>query len=177
MKKVFAILLAGVFTLYLAGVQMVYWAKIDVAKEQSFMHTSNNKLSAGETKVFSFSQEQYRNLNWAEQDKEFTYTSQHYDIVKIEHIQGQIRITCYIDSPETEIANAFASLFQKFFSPAQQSKNTENNIAGKIYKEYLPINYLMVSEQQNFSFCFISTQQDYIPFSAIADIWHPPAIS
>jgi hypothetical protein len=154
---------------------MIYWAKIDSAKEQSFSLISSNKLATDETKVFLFNESQYNKLNWAEQDKEFTCNGQHYDIVNIKNVNGQIKVTCYSDNTETEIANAFNNLLQKFFSPVQQSKNTENNIAGKIYKEYLPIDYLMVPVLQNTSISFVSQHKDCISFSAIADIWHPPA--
>jgi len=154
---------------------MIYWAKIDGAKEQSFSVINNKKLAANETKAFSFSANQYNKLNWSEQDEEFTYNGQCYDIMKIQHSNGQINITCYTDNAETEIANAFNSLLQKFFSPVQQSKNTENNIAAKIYKEYLPIKHTAILKEELSIISFVTTKQAYTSCSAISDIWHPPA--
>ena len=154
----------------------MYWLKIDNTRAGSFAHIKSNKIGKSETKEFVFERTEYGKLQWTEDDKEFIYSNERYDIVSIQYSTDKVKLVCYKDNEETEITTAFNKILDRFFSPRHQSKNSENDIASKISKEYLPLKYLVCVPEISIVTSFIPAERNFVSISAIADIWHPPSI-
>jgi len=176
MKKTAAILLALVFILYIGGVKILYGLKLDTVKETSFNYIKKGNLNKEETRDFTFTKLQYAELNWADFNKEFTYNNQDYDILSVHTIGNQVKMLCYKDDLETEISTAFNTVLDKLFTPHQQSKNADENMSGKIFKEYLPQEYIPASTLQTSFLTYIFQEHKFISFSPVDSIWHPPSL-
>jgi hypothetical protein len=175
MKKFSAILLTFMFMLYLGGMHVMYLMKIDDAKSVAYHHIKKN-MDKGEVSQFIFSTKDFNDLKWTDKDKEFTLNNERYDIVNISYSGSQVTVVCYKDGKETEIVQALDNLFERLFSPSQQSKNTENDFASKICKEYLPVDHIHLQETITLAFSQIPQERTIASSSPIDDIWHPPAI-
>lgn len=173
MKRIAAIFLTLTFLLYLGGIQLMYWVKIDAAKHNAAALIKNKKCNESTTE-FILTSSQYNALNWSDRNKEFIVDGQRYDITAIEYVSGGIKITCYQDSPETEVVSAFQKFAERFFSSHQQSGNTDTDVLSKITKEYLPLNIVLAPESTISSFAFVISEKSYSSLLSIANIWHPP---
>jgi hypothetical protein len=176
MKKATGIGFILIFLFYICGIQLVYTLKISVAKNQSATLINTHKVATNNTCDFSFTPEQYKNLDWSERNKEFSYEGKHYDIISLAFYTDEIKATCFDDSKETSLVDEFAGLMKRMFS--QNQKTDENNdLASKICKEYLP----NITFTPTFFFqvlrtinapCVLVNQH-----ALVADVWRPPSLS
>jgi hypothetical protein len=176
MNRIAAIFLTLTFVLYLGGMQLMYWVKIDNAKRDATATILRHSAKAVDTKDFSFTTSQYNSLSWLDKNKEFIFDGQHYDIAGIEYLSGSIKVSCYNDNEETEIANAFQKFSNKLFSTHQQSNSSDNDVLSKITKEYLPLNPVLVQPKIEKSISIITKENTPTLSLLTADIWHPPSI-
>jgi hypothetical protein len=176
MKGAAVIFLTLTFVLYLGGMQLMYWVKMDSAKHKAAEFVQNHSTKTSETKDFVFTSSEYNALQWLEKNKEFVIAGQRYDIETISYSSEGVKITCYSDNEETEIANEFQAFSERLLSTHPQSNSSDNDILSKITKEYLPINlvFLQPGVEKRTSLMVVEN----IPLSAspISDIWHPPAV-
>jgi len=162
--------------LYLGGIQLVYWVKMNSAKHEAASFIQNRNFAASDTRYFVFTTAQYKALQWLEENKEFNFNGQHYDITDLQYMSDGVKITCYSDNEETEIANAFQKFADKFFPAHQQSSNSDNDLISKLTKDYLPLVFeFNFSTFEKSSSCFIK-EDIHSPLSLPASIWHPPTI-
>jgi hypothetical protein len=176
MKRATGFFLAFIFILYLGGIEVFYTLKVGVVKKQSAALISNHKIQLDNTVSFSFTPSQYQSLNWSERNKEFTYNEEHYDIVSIDFYSDEIKVVCFDDSNETGVVSEFTGFMKRMFSQSQSSDNSNNDMASKICKEYLPNQNI----SQLFFFHVITTiQADCVlvnRHALVADIWRPPSL-
>src|ERR1700722_19469984 len=144
MKRVATLFLILTFLLYLGGMQLMYWVKIDNAKREATATLLRHSAKIADTKDFTFTSSQYNSLNWLEKNKEFVLYGQRYDIATLEYNSKGVKIACYTDNEETEIANAFNQFANKLYSTTEQSSNTNNDLLNKITKEYIPLSLLFL---------------------------------
>jgi hypothetical protein len=176
MKRIACIFLTSLFLLYLGGIQLLYWVKMNKAKYEATAFTQKQDLKTTDTKNFLFTNDQYALIKWLEANKEFSINGQRFDIINIEKTQEGIKITCYNDNEETEIAQAFQKFADKLFPIHQQSNNSDTDVISKITKEYTSLHY-----EFNFSI-FEKSNSVFIPedtHSSISlpdNIWHPPTL-
>lgn len=177
MKKATGLFLILVFVTYLAGVEAYYSLKLKISKETISALITHKNIQVAKTASFSFSPTQYQNINWQERNKEFIYNGRHYDIISLNFYSDEISMVCFDDSNETSIANALTGFMEHMFSQAPASNNSNNDIANKICKEYLP----NTSVPQNFFFHVITTIETHRVlvnrYAPIAAIWHPPSLA
>jgi hypothetical protein len=175
MKRLAGILLVSVFMLYLGGIQLMYWLKMDGAKQKASLSIQNHNLKKADIKDFVLTSSQYNSLNWLEKNKEFTLNNQLYDIAGIEYSSNGIKITCYTDNEETELADAFGKFADRFFSTNQQSNGSENDLINKITKEYLPLPSIFSFAVFEKEITSIIKNDIHCSVSLPDNIWHPPA--
>ena len=165
-----------IFLLYLGGMQLVYWVKLDEAKYKASEQISNHALDCSNTKDFVFTTDQYKGLHWIETDKEFEFQGHRYDIATLQYLNNGIKLTCYNDNEETEIAQAFQKFADKFFPIHKQSNNSDNDVISKITKEYTALNYeFNFSTFENNNSVFIQ-EDTHSSISLPDNIWHPPTL-
>ncbi|MGP8214317.1 MAG: hypothetical protein ACLQQ4_02005 [Bacteroidia bacterium] len=174
MKKLSAIFLTLTFMLYLGGLQLMYWVKIDNAKHEAAMFIGKH-INASNAKDFVFTSSQYSSLEWLEKNKEFIFEGQRYDITTIEYSSSGVKVSCYSDNEETELAKEFQQLANKLFSSHQQSNGSDNDVFSKITKEYLPLSLIFLQPRFKKSISVITTENTPALTSLVANIWHPPA--
>ena len=154
----------------------MYWLKIDSAKTESRKLINDSSCDLDGTKEFVLSSSEYNELTWSERNKEFVENDLRYDIVSIQYLpDDQVKMECYPDGKETDMVDALSGFIEKMFSSQPQSPNDSNNdISGKIYKEYLPVERLVPFL---FPRVLNSIKADCVlvnAFALIAAIWHPP---
>jgi hypothetical protein len=177
MRKIISTLLTLIFVLYLGGVQVMYWVKMSTCKQQVQTLIHGHKLSRKNTIDFSFTPSEYSALSWSEENKEFNYKGQRYDIMAMQFYSDKILITCYSDDNESILVEAFSGFIKKMFSSSQQNNNSNNDIASNIYKEYIPAESPV---PLFFSRVLISIEAKcvLVDVSAKIDaIWHPPTLA
>ena len=164
MKRIASIFLALTFILYLGGIQLMYWVKIECAKYKATEFVLNHIDKKSSAKDLIFTSSQYNALQWLDKNKEFVLNGQRYDIAAIVYSSEGVKISCYSDNEETEIANAFQSFSERLLSTHQQSNNSDNDILSKITKEYLPLS--LISRQPRFEKRSSFIVVENIPLSA-----------
>jgi hypothetical protein len=177
MRKFLNILLALTFIFYIGGLQVMYWVKMYVCKQQSASLIQTGKLQGSQTVQFTFTPSEYNSLSWTEQNKEFTYIGERYDIASIQYFSDKVMVRCYTDKEETELADAFSGFIKKMFSSPQTPNEKNHDIAGKIYKEYLHVKPLVPSF---FDKALVSVKATCVlvnTSAAIENIWRPPCAS
>jgi hypothetical protein len=176
MKRTTGLFLSLLFLFYLGGIEVFYTLKMSVVKRQSAEGISNHKISLNNTCTFSFTPSQYSNLNWSERNKEFTYNGKHLDIISLAFYTDEIKVVCFDDSNETSLVDEFTGFMKKMFSQGSSSDNSNNDMANKICKEYLP----NPTVPQSYFFHVITTIKANCVlvnhYAPIAGIWHPPSL-
>jgi len=175
MKRVAALFLTLTFLLYLSGMQLMYWVKIDNAKHDATVTILRHSTKIIDTKYFTLTSSQYNSLNWLEKNKEFVLDGQRYDIATTEYSSTGVKISCYTDNEETEIANAFHQFANKLYSTNEQSNSNGTDLLNKITKEYIPLGLLLLHPKYEKSSPVLVEENAPTFSSLIADIWHPPA--
>jgi hypothetical protein len=176
MKGLAAIFLILTFVLYLGGIQLMYWVKMDSAKYKAAEFVQTHSTKSSQTKDFVFTSSQYDALQWLEKNKEFVSNGQRYDIASIVYSAEGVKISCYNDNEETEIANAFQMFSERLLSTHQQSNSNDNDILSKITKEYLPLSLVFLQPRFEKQSSFMVVENIPLSASPISDIWHPPAV-
>ncbi len=175
MKKIAAIFLSFLFLIYLGGIQVMYWVKIDGAKKDASAFLNNNKFKKNSDTKLLFTTAQYNSLGWSDNNKEFTYNCQLYDVSEIKYVAGGVEVQCYADNAETEVVNAFHNFIDHLLSSQSRSGSSDNDMISKIIKEYVSIKITPIPD----SFCFniipFASKAKLYTFSLPASIWHPPA--
>jgi hypothetical protein len=177
MKRLTSILLVLTFILYLGGVQIMYWVKMSVCKQETHFLIQNHEIDKSGTIAFSFTPSEYKSLSWSEENKEFTYKGQRYDIIGMQFFSDEIIIKCFSDNNETNLVDAFSGFIKKMFASPQHTDDNNTDIASNISKEYLPAESLVSSF---FSSVLISIAAKCVLVDVSAkidDIWHPPILA
>lgn len=177
MKKITSILLTLTFVLYLGGIQAFYWVKMSVHKQEVHSLVQHNKIRQNTTVSFSFTSSEYNSLSWSEQNKEFTYEGQRYDIIEIQYCSDEIIAICYSDRDETNLVAAFSGFMKKMFSAPQHTGKNNTDIANNICKDYMPSKAIT----PYFNACELVALETTYAFVNVynghSDVWRPPAMA
>jgi len=173
--RVMAMVLLFAMVHYVAGYRLMYSLGILYTKEQAkeCMTEKNDNI-----KKITFSTSDYNSLKWTEENKEFSFNNQMYDVVSIQKLGTCYVLTVYADDPETELITAFHNFEKEIFHPDQSNKGTKSaeDIMSSFQKECTAIsgwkiNIFTVGLLQP---TLVVPQQYSLQFSD--SIWHPPSI-
>jgi hypothetical protein len=133
-------LLAMVY--YFAGYRIVYFMLTKDAK--SFASAEiKNKNTRKETLVLS--KAEFANAKWTEENKEFSFNGQLYDIISISKTADKYIVLAYADKNETQLVRALNDFVKQLF-PADNSKKNKNaeSVIVALQNEYLPLNAIKI---------------------------------
>lgn len=100
-----------------------------IIKEQIEAGVPKNKLH-----FFSFSEEEYKQIDWTRQDKEFRLGNQMFDIVHVEKTNNSIQLYCINDVEETALFAHLDSIVRQKMAQESTTPNTPLSNAVKILK-------------------------------------------
>jgi hypothetical protein len=158
---------------YVAGYRLMYSLGILYAKEEAkagMVEKTHN------IKKLTLTASDYNSLKWTEENKEFSFNNEMYDVVSMQKTENAYVITVYCDDDETGWVLSLHNYEKEFFHPdqnAQGSKSAESVMAS-FQKEFTPASEFKIN-------IFVSTgliqpvyavQQQPLQISNI--IWHPP---
>lgn len=149
---------AGFYFSYLAGRIKIH------AQVEAMM----NKLQPNQ--LIAIADSSIKQNDWDEKDKEFSYKSEMYDVVKIDTINGQKVFYCLNDTKETTLENTFAEQIEK-----QQNSGKKATSVFFLKIVYMSIEPITLFEAQVFL-----TKTTYPPvlvtkiITRPQDILHPP---
>ncbi len=175
MKKMIAVLLAGLFLLYLAGIQLVYQYRIDCAKESSLGIIKSGGFSQEERMVFYLSPLEFKALDWTEKGKEFTFRDKSYDVIAVVPEAGKLKVTCYKDDEESRLIEDLSQLLGKLFSAHQRSDKPYEGLMGQLLKEYLGMGKVELNPLVSSSWPFLAKKTAIYLSFIFKTVWHPPA--
>jgi hypothetical protein len=162
--------------LYLGGIQLMYWIRLDAAKYDAKAYVEKNISQNFNSQELLLTASQFNSLQWLENNKEFVLNGQRYDIIGITYTSQGVKVNCYSDKEETEIANAFEHFAERLFNAHQQSNSNDTDIISKITKEYLPLKAATLQTRFTNQISFVTAKKFPLLQSPVSDIWHPPAI-
>jgi hypothetical protein len=175
MKKGSSIVLSLIFMLYLGGMQVMYWVKIESAKKEASVFLSSNKFQQNTSTKFMFSRAEFDKFDWSDNNKEFKYKGELYDISQIKYLVNGVELACYSDNTETEVVNAFHSFIEHIYASHSQSGGGDNDLISKITKEYVSVKTAPMPGSFYTNTSPGAAQANKYTFSLPASIWHPPA--
>jgi hypothetical protein len=159
---------------YVAGYRLLYSLGVIYTKnEAKECMTEKNNI-----KKLVLSVSDYSSLKWTEENKEFSFHNEMYDVVNIQKTGNTYIITTYADDPETEVAAALHHVENELFHPDQSNKTSKSaeDILSSFQKDCTPpsgFNMHLVATAGNSNF-IIHARQKYLP-EIFKSIWHPPA--
>jgi hypothetical protein len=130
---------------YIGGYHLIYSLYQQGLKtEMKAFLKENNSSSFGSRLVFTLSGNQIMDpdFSWEEENKEFRYQQEFYDVVSIEKKDGKMILICLKDNEENNLENQLNEIHK--FNKAGHAKSTQNN------NRYFSVFYL--EKQQKFFF-------------------------
>jgi len=159
---------------YVAGYRLMYSLGILYAKEDAKACMTQEN---GNTKKITFSVSDFNSLKWNEQNKEFLFHNEMYDVKTMQKSGNTYIVYAYQDNIETEIITALNNLEKELFHPDQTSKGAKSaeNIMSSFQKDCtaaseFKINMYVLSGLLQSG--FVAQQNSLQVFNTI---WHPPA--
>jgi hypothetical protein len=132
-------LLAMVY--YFAGYRIVYFMLTKDAKTFASAEIKN-KNTRKETLVLD--KTEFASVKWTEENKEFSYNGQLFDIINISKTADKYTILAYADKNETQLVKALNDFVKQLFpSNNKQNKNAESIVVA-LQNEYLPLNAIKI---------------------------------
>jgi len=147
---------------------------MSVCKQETQYLIQNHRLDKSGAIAFSFTPSEYKALSWSEENKEFTFKGQRYDIIAMQFFTDEVIVKCYSDNNETSLVDAFSGFIKKMFTSPQHTDDNNTDIASNISKEYLPAESF---SPVIFSSVLVSIKAKCVLVNVSAgidDIWHPP---
>jgi len=158
---------------YVAGYRLLYSLGIIYTKDEAkeCMVEKNN------IKKLTFSAADYASLKWSEENKEFSFHNQMYDVVSIQKSGNSYTVTAYSDDPETELITAFHHFESELFHPDQSNKGAKSaeDVLSAFQKDFTPPSEfkINISSLHRITYHEVAVQQH--PLQITDNIWHPPA--
>jgi hypothetical protein len=159
---------------YIAGYRLMYSLGILYAKQDAkeCMTKKNN------IQKLTFSATGFSSLNWSEENKEFSFNNEMYDVSNIQKTGDKYIVTVYSDDFETEFVTAFHSFEKELFHPDQSSKGAKSaeDVMSAFQKDFTPASQFNM--QNATSLTNIKPSVDRCKggnsLQAPDNIWHPP---
>ncbi len=122
MKALISYLLLFVFLFNILGYIIVFKiTEIEVKRELK------SKIKSSELHLISFSKNDFDQINWIEEGKEFILNNNMYDIVKKETSDKMVLLYCIDDKQETQLFSNLEEHINKHIAN-QQSKNKNKSV-------------------------------------------------
>ena len=156
---------------YMAGYRLMYSLGILYSKEQAkeCMVEKNNiqKLTLSAT--------DFNSLKWTEDNKEFTFQSEMYDVTGIQKTGNNYLITVYTDDKETGWVSSFHDFEKEIFQPEQSNKGAKSaeDVMSSFQKEYTAVSEFKINIFATELSQLQSDAQQH-PQQISHTIWHPP---
>ncbi len=156
---------------YMAGYRLMYSLGILYSKEQAkeCMVEKNN------IQKLALSVSDFNSLNWTEDNKEFYFHNEMYDVTSIQKSGDNYIVTVYTDEKETGWVSSFHNFEKEIFHPEQSTKGAKSaeDVMSSFQKEYttvseFKINIFAIELSQ------LSNDVKQHPQQVSINIWHPP---
>lgn len=170
--RVMAIFMLFAMFHYMAGYRIMYTLGILYTKEEAKAVVD----SKSNIKKITLSASDYSSLKWTEENKEFSFNNQMYDVAGIEKMGSTYKITAYADDPETEMVTAFHHFENELFHPDQSNKSAKSaeDIMSAFQKDCTPASEFKINIfalTRLFQPAIVVQQH---PLKISDSIWHPP---
>jgi hypothetical protein len=157
---------------YFAGYRLVYFLITSEAK-----YTASAIIKSKSTKLenLQLNTTEFSKLTWTEENKEFVYNGQLYDIVGLTKINNTYSIKAYCDKNETQWVKALHNFVKQLFPANGKNNRNVESILTAFQKEYLPLQKTPGITPD--VICIKQYSQTQIIKSVCPDkgIWHPPS--
>jgi len=159
---------------YVAGYRLIYSLGILYAKKEA----KECMIEKNNTKKLTLSAVDYNSLKWTENNKEFSFHNEMYDVTAIQKSGDNYIFTVYQDDNEASWVSSFHHFEKEIFQPDQATKAAKSaeSIMSSFQKDYTHITEFKINlfSSQGLIQPIVSAQQYIIQFSS--NIWHPPTV-
>jgi hypothetical protein len=170
-----AVVMLVAMTYYFAGYRLVYTLLTKDAQHKA-SSAIENKNTVLEKMVLD--KAEFSKLKWTEDNKEFSYKGQLYDVASVSEIAGWHSIQVYVDKNETSWIKSLNNFVKQLF-PADNSQSNKNaeSIMSAFHKEYVSLNKVSIKPPVITNVIRYSCTLDFTGTCAGTSIWHPPTLS
>ncbi len=158
---------------YVAGYRLMYSLGILLAKEQAKESMVEKKSS---TQKIVLSTADYNALNWTEDNKEFSYNNEMYDVNNIQKSGDNYILTVYSDDKETGWVSSLHNFEKEIFHPDQSGKGAKSaeNVMSSFQKDFTTLSVFKVNIYTVSGLIQPVVADKKQPLQATNNIWHPP---
>ncbi|MEI8201801.1 MAG: hypothetical protein WCH34_02240 [Bacteroidota bacterium] len=156
LNQFIALSLLGVFLFYISGYYVAFGLFrhiIRVEAEQNMIKS----LKYQDLQAFSFNQTLNHDFVWTENNKEFSFKGELFDVVKIISYQGEFQYLCLHDKKESVLMASFSKMLEKDFWGNRTAKHPVSKII-----ELLTLDSFCLNENKSLPAFHPSTKLDFI---------------
>jgi len=121
-KKIFAILLLLSFSVQITGYHLFFHIKQTNIKK-SARSRIRRAIEEGQVEQFVFTSAEAQTLAW-EDDKEFHFKGEMYDVIEKKEVNGNVHIRCIRDKKETELVKNYQKITKDDFSGSSKKRTS-----------------------------------------------------
>lgn len=161
------------FVYYFAGYRLFSYILTLHAKSEAALVIKNK--SSVET--LTMSTEEFSQLKWTEDGKEFTLDGQLYDISSVTKTDNGYVLKVYFDKNETGLVKSLHDFVKELF-PADNTKDSKDaeGFMSAFQKEYLQVNKFQLTSPSAISLINYSDSFTIPAQISGSGVWHPPAV-
>lgn len=123
--------------------------------KKSIKHKIRSQLKDTELEVISLT-DNYQNIDWLEEDKEFLFNGEMYDVVKRNTVDGKTLLYCINDKKEKALVEKYNSITKHNSTSGKKGKSTIDH----------PINLFVQEEEKNYSLLFTLLLNNFHSFDS-----------
>jgi hypothetical protein len=157
---------------YVAGYRLMYSLGILYAKEQA----KECMAEKNDIQKLTLSAADYNSLKWTEDDREFSFNNEMYDVTSIQKTADTYIITVYADDKETGWVSSFHNFEKEIFHPDQSNKGAKSaeDVMSSFQKEYTTVSKFKITVFATTGQFSPSEGVQQHPLQVSDNIWHPP---
>jgi hypothetical protein len=159
---------------YMVGYRFMYSLGILYAKDEAKECMVEKKAN---TQQLTLSSSEYVSLKWTEENKEFSFNNEMYDLVSIQKVGNNYVIKVYSDDNETDWVTSLHNYEKELFHPDQSTKGAKSaeDIMSSFQKDYTTTSEFKIN-----ILCQTGSIQPVVAAKQQSlctpdNIWHPPA--
>jgi hypothetical protein len=159
---------------YVAGYRLMYSIGILFAKQEAkeCMVEKNTNI-----KKLTLSASDYNSIKWTEDNKEFSFNNEMYDVSSIQKSGDNYIITVYADDKETQWTSSYHNLEKQIYHPDQSSKGNKSaeEIMSAFQKEFTPVSQFKINSFASTGLRLTTIVDWHYALSLPDNIFHPPS--
>ncbi len=159
---------------YVAGYRLMYSIGIFLAKQEAKECMVEKK---DHVKKITLSASDYSSLKWTEDNKEFSFNNEMYDVSAIQKSGSNYIITVFVDDKETQWVTSYHDFEKQIYHADQSNKGTKSaeELSSAFQKEFAPEVQLTIdnSEFTVVKMPVVAIMQHTL--SLPDNIFHPPS--